>query len=708
MGTSLQGLRGYLARARVAARVEIDRQRGARMLWAPVFLGAGASAYFLQTWEPPLWALTLAVVAAAALLGAAARFDRLMLFAAGLACLGYGAAIARAALVAAPVLEAPTLAVDITGEVVEAYGHDDGKPRVLIDLESVAGLATEKTPARARIALRKIDERPAPGSRISVKAKLTTLPSPVAPGSFDFARAAWFRGVGAYGYALGPPTVTPPADASGRWIESLRAGASQKIHDRLPGATGAIAAALTVGDRSEIPATDDKAMRDSSLAHVLSISGLHMAIIGMSAFGALRLAGALIPPLALRFNIKKWAALFALIASGAYLALSGASVPAQRSFIMIALVFTAMMLDRSPVNLRIVAIAAFTLILLFPESVVDPSFQMSFAAVTALVATFEAVAAWEKRRGPILMRDTLFGRILWALMLAVVSSLIAGLATAPFAAFHFNRIAFYGVVANVAAMPVISFVVMLGAGLTLLALPFGLEAAPLAYMGWGVDAMLWIAHETASWPGATGMAASTPDMALTLTTLGGLWLCLWRGRGRALGLAPIAAALVVAGAAPRPDILIDRDVKNVAVRAASGELATVSGRRARFAVENWLARDGSERLPTDAARTGREGVWTCEEGICAANVKGRRVGYMERAGNAAAACRTGFDLLIAARPIRACAEGLSVTPDDTAQNGAMAFYLSNGAMRIETVRDQTGRRPWTVWSAAADGEAPPP
>ena len=691
-------------------RAWLAAQQSRYALWAPVALGAGALGYLLPGFEPPVWtgwaAGGLALTALA--LRRVLPWGGVLLAGLALAALGYGAAILRAETVATPVLRAPTPAVTVSGLVLDAFGHRDGRARILLALDGVPGLAPGEAPAVARIALRKADAMPRPGERLTLRVRLTPLTLPVTPGGYDFARAAWFAGIGAYGFALGPPQVLPPGDAAGPleaatvWIAGRRYDASARIHALLPGSAGAIAAALTVGDRGQIAARDDSALRDSSLAHVLSISGLHMAIVGLGAFGAIRFCGALVPFVALRFQVKKWAAAGALLAAAIYLAISGASVPAQRSFLMIGLVFVAVLIDRAAFTLRMVAISALVVLVLAPESVLDPSFQMSFAAVTALVAAFEAFEDWQIRRGrPLVMRDGWGGHLGHALLVAVLASAVAGLATAPYAAFHFNRIAFYGVLANVAAMPVIGFVIMPFCAVGLLLMPFGLDAWAFQVAGWGIDAMLAIARWTSGLPGAAGHVASWPDLALGLVTLGGLWLALWRGRWRLAGLAPIAAALALGWLTPPPDILIDRDAKNVAVRAEDGRLAIVSGRRARFAATEWLERDGDERPVGEAARAGREGVWTCAQKLCVAHVRGLDVGYLERAGNEAHACAAGLDILIAAREIEPCGQGLTLTAADAARDGAMALHISeDGTIALDTVRRHIGERRWTVWAEA--------
>ncbi|MCC6920985.1 MAG: ComEC/Rec2 family competence protein [Alphaproteobacteria bacterium] len=681
-------------------------QRGRVALWSPVMLGLGALAYFELTFEPShLWGLAALLAAVLCAVLSSYLPWRWLPMAVGLVALGFAATILRAELMDAPVLAERTPVILMKGQVVDAYGHQDGRPRVTLALTEAGRLDATHRPAIVRIALRKTDERPLPGSWIELTGRLTTLPTPVAPGAYDFARAAYFDGIGAYGFAMGSPREIQPAgdttlvERFAIWVASARHDASARIRAVLPGSAGAIAAALTVGDRSEISESDQEALRDSSLAHVLSISGLHMAIVGLGVFNVLRFLAALMPPIALRYQVKKWAAAIALVAAGGYLMLSGASVPAQRSFIMIGLMFVAVMVDRAPFTLRVVAISALAVLLIAPESVVDPSFQMSFAAVAALVSAFEAFDAWQTRRGqPLVLRDTWTGRLIYALIVALLASVVAGLATAPYAAFHFNRVAAYGVVANVLAMPVISFVIMPAAAFTLLAMPFGLEYWPVKVMGWGIDVMLWVAHRTSSWPGASSLVPSPPTWGLGLVTIGGLWLLIWRGPWRLAGLAPIAAGLLAVTIVRGPDILIDRDVGNVAVR-VGGQLALVSGRRGRFAAEEWLERDGDASEVKDSARRGRNGAWQCAGKVCTAGVGGVRIVYAAKGTSAAQACADPPDILVTAMDGLDCGRQLTVGPAQTQVQGAYAIWAGDGALITETVRGDIGERPWTVWAA---------
>jgi competence protein ComEC len=350
----------------------------------------------------------------------------------------------------------------------------------------------------------------------------------------------------------------------------------------LQGETGEIAVALITGARGGISEQLNQAMRDSGLAHILSISGLHMVIMAGTVFWLVRALLALVPMLALRFPIKKWAAAAALFAATFYLALSGAAVPTVRSWIMMSIVLIAVMLDRPALTMRNVALAALAILVVAPESLFDPSFEMSFAAVIALVALYEWLSE-RKRDG---LRDV---SPLWAalhrgfglFMGAALTTLVASIAIAPFAVYHFHRMTHYGLIANLIVAPLVSLAIMPMAVLSLIAMPFSLETWPLKAMGLGIDLMVDAGRWVASWPGAVSVFPAISGTALALMVLGGLWLCLWQTRARALGLVIAALGLAVAPASQRPDVLIDRDGATAALRSDSGNLvfppATAAG-----------------------------------------------------------------------------------------------------------------------------------
>jgi competence protein ComEC len=581
-------------------------------------------------------------------------------------------------------------------------GKSDGAVKIVIAPSSIQYLDQSQLPERVRVSLKGQTADLRPGQRVRLKAMLSPPPEPVLPGTFDFARAAWFEGVGASGFSRGKPEILAPSEPKTlieTWsvaVADWRFTVADRIRKALPGVEGTIAAALIAGDRGFIPEDDLDALRDSSLAHMLSISGLHMAIIGLGLFGFVRLVLALLPRIALRTNTKKLAAAIALTGTFLYLILSGSSVPAIRSFMMIGLMFVAVMVDRPAITMRTVALAGALILLVAPESLLDPSFQMSFGAVVALVAAHEALVHWREERGTPLVPPGIVVRGATYVGGAALTSLVAGLATAPFAAFHFSRFATYGMAANVLSMPVMGFVVMPLGAAALLLMPFGLEAYALEPMGWGIRIVLEIAHWVADWPGAVVAAPAWPLGALLLSVLGGLWLTIWRGSWRLLGLVPVLFAILWSLVAPTPDIIIDSEGKNIAILGQEGRYQLYDD-VPKFEVERWLERVGDARTPNEI-KSSAPGL-KCNEQVCELKVRrdsrSWRIAFIPRDAKGTSCPRA--DILVAYdRPDRC--KGTKLTLDSKAlrEGGPHIVWFNGKTVRAESVTGSRGVRPWVI------------
>jgi competence protein ComEC len=477
---------------------------------------------------------------------------------------------------------------------------------------------------------------------------------------------------------------------------------TRRILETLPGAEGAVATALITGHQGAIPEATLAAMRDSGLAHLLSISGLHVGLVAATLMVGLRGLLALVPPLALRFPIKKWAAAAALAGTGAYTLLAGAPVPTQRAFVMSAIALLAIMLDRSPLSMRLVAWAAIAVLLAAPESLLSPSFQMSFAAVTALIAAHEGTArhraAWRAEGGRI-------RRLASALLTLAATSLVAGLATAPFAIHHFSRLADYGVLANMAAVPITGFWVMPSAGLALALMPFGMESWPLAAMAAGIGLIVDIAEWVAALPGAALLVPAPPSSALATTALGGLWLLFWRGGWRWLGLVGPALAVALALVHRPPDLLIAGDGGVVAVRDATGRLMLSDPVKGGIAVDTWLRRAGQEeRLPIEDEL----GYTACGPAVCMIEIAGRWV-VVARDHRALTEHCASADLLIdlvPGRHRRCRGPRLVIDRSDLRREGTHALRIDAEGITIATVRRDRGERPWVAEAGSRRGRTP--
>jgi competence protein ComEC len=457
-----------------------------------------------------------------------------------------------------------------------------------------------------RLASRTDGDRPAPGDRIRVLARLGPPQPPLFPGGYDFARSAWFNRIGGVGFTLGRIDRLAAADPPGARlaariaVERFRADVSDRIRTILPGDAGAIAAALIVGDRGAIDPETDEAMRISGLSHVLSISGLHMALVSACLYGGLRAALALVPFVALRLPIKQIAAAAALAGTAGYLVMAGMSLATQRSAVMIAIALLAVFVGRQPFSLRAVAVAALIVMAFSPQAVLDPGAQMSFAAVTALIAGYEALAASRQPPGPgdvnVVVRWTR-GAGRW-IGLSLYTSLLAGLATAPIAIHHFNRSAPLGLVANLLATPLVSVVIMPAGLVAALAMPVGLDSWPLALMGAGIDGMVAIARIVADWTPGGGTVGRPPLAGTMLVVSGGVWLCLWTRRARRPGWLLMAAGIAVSLTGERPDLVVAGDGRR-ALLALDGARPVLVGRADDFETGIWLAAMGDPRRPDD-------------------------------------------------------------------------------------------------------------
>jgi competence protein ComEC len=691
----------------VARALEAETDRW--FLWLPVLFAGGIIAYFALSNEPdPRIAVALLVAA----LGIALTFRAPPLgLALGGACLalaaGFATAKLRTELVRAPVLAHELRYAKVAGFVEDHQHRGKGRARILLRVIALADLPPAETPYRVRVTLPAKDAAGlATGAAISLRATLRPPPEPVAPHAFDFARQAWFSRLGGTGFATGkveplshPPAVPWDLRAWGA-VDALRASIDARIKTVLPGEEGEIAAALITGERGGISEEVNQAMRDSGLAHILSISGLHMVIVAGAVFWMLRALLAAVPPLALRFPIKKWAAAGALFAAAFYLALSGAAVPTVRSWIMMSIVLIAVILERPALTMRNVALAALAILVAAPESLFDPSFEMSFAAVVGLVALYEWMSARERHGvgdvSPI-WRAARRGWIVFAS--AALTTLVASAAVAPFAVYHFHRMAHYGLLANLIVAPIVSLLVMPMALLGVVAMPFGLETWPLQAMGFGIDLMVGVGKWVAALPGAVTVLPAISGTALALIVLGGLWICLWQTRTRAFGLVFVAGGLALAPAVTRPDILIERDGSTAALRSESGYLVFPPATAAGYSVDNWLLADGDERH-AEAASAGH--LFHCDALGCIGKVKGKTVALLRHPGALEEDCRHA-DIVIAPFTIgRRCgATPVIVDRRLLRAEGAHALYIDGVTIRALSVAAARGQRPWAAGRAGS-------
>jgi competence protein ComEC len=511
------------------------------------------------------------------------------------------------------VLARPVYSVALSG-FVETRDIRERIDRFVLRVASMESPRRQAKLERVRLSVKK-GTAPEVGSFVELKARLQPPLAPLRPGSYDFSRDLYFQGIGASGFAMGAiKTVEPPVSGGlalryAAFMQGLRDAIDARIRTTLEGDKRAIATALLTGRRDAITTPVNDAMFISGLGHVLSISGYHMAVVAGVVFFAVRALLALIPGLTVSVPIKKWSAAAALVAAAFYLLLSGAEVATQRSFFMTAVVLIAVMVDRRAITFRTLAVAALIVLLIAPEALVHPSFQMSFAATLGLVALVQIgmPRLFATPDSSATARVALWGgREIVTLLLA---SLVAGFATTPYAAFHFHRVTPYGVLANLAAMPVVSALVMPAGLLGLVAMPFGFDGFFWWLMGIGIDWMIAVTRWVAALPGAVGRMAAFGIGPLIAASAGIILLGLLRTPLRWSGAVMLALAVVWALVVPQPDILVSGDGRNVGVRGKNGRLHVMRTAKDAFLVKEWLAADADPRDTSDPTLS--EGVsWT--------------------------------------------------------------------------------------------------
>lgn len=682
---------------RIERDIAAELVSGRLVLWLPVAFATGILIYFSAEQEPSLLAgLLVAGAFTAATLAARSRplaFGVLAVFAA----LSWGFAVAtlQTARIAHPVITPPASAVKLTG-YVEGLERRAKADRILLRVTSAEGRGLETMPALVRLSIAK-GAGPHVGAPVTQLARLLPPLAPAEPGSYDFGRGPWFQGIGAVGFGLGKPqpaqieTAPPLSVRFQAWVAGIRDGVARRIRQSLSEPAGGVAVALVTGDRSGVSPQVEDSMRRSGLTHVLSISGLHMALVAGTLFALVRGLLALFPPLALRYPLKSMAALAAMAGSAFYLVLSGNDVPAQRSFLMAGLVLLGVMVGRPALSLRSVAVAAFLVLAMAPESILEPGTQMSFAATLALVAVFEQFQPARGWRPP----EGLAARLAFKLALAIagltLTSIVAGLATAPFGAHHFQRLAPYGLLSNLAAMPAISFLVMPFGLVGVLLLPLGLDGLAWPVMGLGIDIMDGVSDWVSALPGASVRVDGIGVASAACAGLALCCLCLLRGCLALTAIVPGLLAVVLAGTPPRPDIIIAADGRTVAVRGGDGHLMVAGAGSNRMAVSQWLARDADERDPTDSAL---KAGFRCDRLGCVAPLPGGgSLALSLRPESLEADClEAGIVVTSGQAPLKCPARVYA--PATLGNTGAMTLFREGDGWREAPTRERKVQRPW--------------
>ena len=633
-------------RKSVTGMVALEEERRRWFNWIPVCMGLGVLAWFMADREPALWAPMLGwLICSVAAFFARTRLAAFRVLAALAAVfLGFSAAVWRTENIRAPVLERVQI-LPVSGFVESVEVRPAGSRLVLI-VTSMDTIAADKRPTRIRITTP--GKTVKPGDHISASARLLPPPEPARPGGYDFARDAFFRGIGAVGSVpgqirLSPPPVAEPWDL--RWqvgIDRARNALTERIANTIGGQAGAVAAALVTGKRGLITESTNDDLRAAGIYHVVSISGLHMVLAAGTIFWLIRAILALSQTVALQWPVKKIAAGGAMIGATAYCIFSGSEVATERSLVMTLVMLGAILVDRPALSMRNLAISAIIVLLREPETILGPSFQMSFGAVAALIAFAER---WNAR--PVVEKRSPGGRLLRGIWLAaagiVTTTLLATAATAPFGAYHFQTFNPFGLIGNAMALPFVSVVVMPAAVAGIIAYPFGLDGLAWSIMGWATVPVLAVARWVATFDRSTTVVPAFGTGALLLLALALVWATLWSSALRLLAIVPLVTGLTLAARPDRADIIIDREGAGALVRGTDGKLVLL-GRPSRFVLNQWLVSDGDGRKPDDPAL--RQGAACDGDGCVVRLASGRSVAFSRSLQAVAEDCARA-DLVIA-------------------------------------------------------------
>jgi competence protein ComEC len=667
---------------------------------APVGLGLGIAAWFAFP-DAAAWRAFL-LVAGAVLFGSlalapATRWGRAIAVFALAAMFGCTLIWWKAESVASPRLVYPQMST-FTATVVSVQPLPaQSMTRLVVQPARASGLPSR---LRINVAQDKWVEGIEAGVAVRLRAYLMP-PAPMAvPGSYDFARFAWFQQIGGSGRALDVDLLSRSGIRDWRSILSgWRQSLSAHIRSRLDGGAGGIAAALATGDQGGVPEADAEAMRQSGLAHLLSVSGLHLtAVVGAVMLLTLKLL-ALSPRLALRWPLLVIAAAVAAAAGVAYTLLTGAEVPTVRACIAALLILLGIALGREALTLRLVAVGALVVLLLWPESLAGPSFQLSFAAITSIVALHEQprVHALLRRRDEGRLHK--IGRALLAL---VLTGLAVELALTPIALFHFHQAGLYGAAANIVAIPLTTFVIMPLEALALLLDLIGLGGPFWWLAGSTLDLLLRLAHATASAPGAVARLPAMPVAAFGLMVGGGLWLLLWRTGWRRWGVVPVAAGAIWALNTPAPDLIVTGDGRHLALRTPDGGLAILRDRAGDY-VRDLLAESSGADIELTALADLPDA--RCSRDLCAAE--------LERGGRKWRLIATRSSLLIPSEELENACRAADIVVSDRRlpgscrprwlkadrgllrRTGGLSIRLADPPV-VRTVADRVGRHPWAM------------
>lgn len=653
-----------------------EAEQGRFFLLLPIAMGAAILVYFRLLFEPPWWwgvALILLSIGGLAI-GWRQPYVRLAALLVLSGALGFARAEWRTAALP-PMAAIPVGISELSGFVLKVEPLPQGT-RVLLRAPRIDYGPTLHR--YVRVKLKRGDTLPQPGALVKCYALLFAPEAPAYPGGWAQRRDDYFANIAAGGVAVTNLSVIRPAPRNdlSNLLQAVRTKIASTILATLPISTGSVAVTLFTGDEQIIPKAERQDFVLAGLAHILAVAGLHVGIVMGLFFILMRWVLSRNIWVALHWPCKPIAAVVALAAGGLYALLTGAHLPILRSLAMASLVTLGVLMGRRAVSMRGLGVAALVLMLAMPEVVLSASFQMSFSAVAALIAGYAAVhPLWS--RLPLTRQGV--GKVMVVVVELAFTSLLAGGASMPFAAYQFQQIAPYWIPANLVAVPLTSLWVMpLGlAGLALI--PLHLAWLFFYPMGWGIAVIVWITRQIAAWPGAQLIIPPVPDVAILFYAIGLAWLCIWRSWIRLLGVGVMLLGLGVAIRAPLPAVLMSADARLIAIHHDHTVFVVAQHKANKFTLEQWQHVWGDQPLV----------LMQCPADIC-------RVGQVLYANVPITNCQ-GAAILVSFVPQQGCAGVQLLDAARASKEGALAAWIDpSGGVDILSDEILQGQRPWVT------------
>ncbi len=661
-------------------------------LWIPVMMAVGIISFFQLDFDPSLTPclIALGITVLVFFILRKKYYLRIVVLGIFFVVLGFSAAVVRTESLKSPVLAEKTDDIWLEADVLEIIHNEKGK-RIVLEHIDTDHLLSYETPKKIRISVKSNIDDLEIGDRILVRAILMPPPEPSMPKGFDFAEFAYFKQIGAIGYAISKVTILEKASETStvaNFISKLRKSAGEKIAAVMDQPAAAIGTGLLVGDSSSIPKDDFEIIRTSGIAHIIAISGMHIVVVVGMIFLAVRFLLSRSQHIILHYNIKKISAFIAILGSFLYLLLAGSPVSAQRAFVMSALVLIAIILDRNASPMRSIAISAIIILLITPEAIMSASLQMSYAACIALIASFEIskrIFITEGRHSFSKLKKVslYFASVTFA-------SLVAGLATAPFIIYHFNQFSTYSLLTNILSVPLSDFYIMPLGMIALLLMPFGLEKIALVPMEWGIDLMFNYAKYISSLPNASFYIPSFTDAGIALIACGGLVICFSNTKLRFAGILPILIGFTTLYEYKKPHILLDKEGKIFAIQNEQNQLIVSSKSKARFTRDVWLQSSGENEVIT-LKDIGDE---NCTKDLCLYEKNGKMAVIVGAKEDPSLYC-VGVDLFInTSEKEFVCDQAkTNINLTDLNNKGAHMIWLEEN-ITIDTVLDHRPNRAW--------------